>query len=121
MSGCLAFVTSALDDGDGPQLDCLLRNPGCMAGVYNLAATCRVSSGMLMCASQSPYRIHVQHALRGWAGLSNARACVTSLYDSGASSMTSLGLATRMAIPFVLSLPNTSCDERGSQKCETMR
>ena len=110
MSGCLAFVISALNDGNGPQLDCLLRNPGCMAGVHNLAATRRVSSGMLVCASQSHARIHVQHALHGWAGLSNARTCVTSLYDSGASSMTSFGLATRMAIPFVFSLSSTSCE-----------
>lgn len=34
--------------------------------------------------------------------------CVTSLYDSGASSMTSLGLATRIEMPFVLSPSSTS-------------
>ena len=33
--------------------------------------------------------------------------CVTSLYDSGASSMTSLGEATRMEIPCEASLSST--------------
>ena len=38
------------------------------------------------------------------------RTCVTSLYDSGASSITSLGLATRIEMPLAFSASSTSCD-----------